>query len=250
MPDVNLSDERLIALRDLGISPPSINALERRCRTALQKEIDRPQRTGRRRRFSSQRRGLTVALSMVAVVGAAGAGYAALSGSSQLSAGIECHAGATLASSGTIAQINGQPAARVCAQLWSQGVIVDGAHAAPGPLHACVAHDGIGAIHVFASSSPDVCVRVGLRDDPTAGADPAAQTYAKFENKLSAWLSATSCPTLSDVRNEIQADLASARLMGWVIVSHGSYDSQHPCASVALDSSARVVTILPAGSGQ
>jgi hypothetical protein len=250
MPDVTMSDELLIALRDLGISPPPMRALERRCRAALQREIDREQRVGRRRRFPGHRRRLTVALSIVVVVGATGAGYAALSGTSELSAGIDCHAGATLNGGGTITQIDGRPATQVCAQLWAQGAVVDGVQVAPGPLLACVASTGSGAIHVFASSSADVCARLGLRDDPGAGADPTAQAYAKFENKLSLWLNATSCPTLSDLRNKVQAELASAGLTGWVITSHGSYDGQHPCASVALSSTARVVTIIPTGSGQ
>jgi hypothetical protein len=244
MPDVNMSDE-LLALRDLGISPVPMSVLERGCRAAVQKEIDRQQRTGRRRRFSGRRRGLTVVVSMAAVVGAAGAGYAALSGTSELSAGIDCHAGATLDGSGTIAQIDGRPATQVCAQLWANGAVEDGAHSAPGTLHACVNPDASGAIHVFASSRPDVCASVGLQDNPTAGTDPGAQAYAKFATRLSAWLNATTCPSLSEVRSHVQADLASAGLTGWVISSHATYDAQHPCASVALSSTARVVTIIP-----
>jgi hypothetical protein len=243
MPDTDIFD-LLVALRDVGASSPPDGRLDERCRAALQREIDREQRRGRGRR-SYHRRGVMVALSMAALSLVGGVGYAALSSPNQMSAGIDCHADAALSGSGTITAVDGRAATQACAQLWAQGAVSDGSHAPPAPLHACVDPNGGNAIHVFPSAQSDVCARVGLREDPTAGADPSAQRYATFSNKLARWLGATRCPTASAARTEIHDDLASAGLGGWEITSGGVYDPQQPCASVALNSDTRTATIIP-----
>lgn len=243
MPDTDILD-RLFALRDLGVTRPQRQRLDERCRGALQHEIDRELRRGRRR-GSSRRRGVTVALSMAALGLVGGVGYAALSTPNKLSAGIDCHADAALGGSGTITALDGRPATQVCAQLWARGAVSDAASTPPAPLHACVDPNGGNAIHVFPSPDPAVCTRMGLREDTTAGADPRATTYAIFSDKLARWLGATSCPTAAQARTEIQDDLATAGLTAWQITVAGTLDSQHQCASVALNSDSRTATIIP-----
>jgi hypothetical protein len=251
MPDANISDGPLRALRDLGVNAVREDELDRRCRSALQREIDlehragRRVRSGRRRGVLPGRRGLIVALTAATLAAGGGAGYAALSNPAESSAGVDCQSDATAGGNGTIVPVDGRPATEICAQLWAKGVVGDGARIAPAPLHACVNPSGSDAIHVVPSAQADACARIGLQEAPNAGADPAAQQYAAFQSKLSGSLDGLTCPSESVVRETIQQDLAAAGLAGWTIMTDGSFDSQRPCASIAISSGAHKVTIIP-----
>jgi hypothetical protein len=252
MPEINTPQHVLVALGDIGLAPYPEHAIEARGRTALLREIGREQRRERKAIWRWGRpRGVKLAVSVAAVLAAAGGAYAALSSSSQLSAGIDCHSDAALNGSGTFIPIDGRRATELCAGLWAQGVL-GATHVPPAPLYACVDPNGGGAIHVFASTDPSICTRVGLREDPQAGTSPAAAQYAKFQGKLAGWLRAagSSCRTDAAVSNEVHDALAAADLTGWSVITRGAYTSQAPCASVAVDSSARTVTIVPIADGQ
>jgi hypothetical protein len=247
MPDTDFYDA-LVALRDVGVREPAIADVDAHCRTALQREIEREQAHGpRRRRRRRMRRAVVVPL-VVTIVGALGAvGYAALTTSSTSSAGVDCHADGRLDGSATITHLDDRVATERCASLWAQGAVVDGVHAAPASLRACVASDGKGPIHVFATADANVCASVGLREDPLAGADPAARAYGRFAGAITRQLDspAYTCPTAAQARELIVRELREHGLTGWSIADRGGYGAQQPCASLTLNSDQQTVTITP-----
>jgi hypothetical protein len=244
-------DQLLVQLGDVALDGGGHRVpekVEARCRVALQLEIERER--DRRRDRRHLRRTVVVPLAAVLVAGAGAVGYAALTPSSTSSAGIECHTGTTLDSSGTITSLDGQAATASCARLWTRGLVSDGAKAPPAALHACVQNDGQGAIHVFASDDPTVCSKAGLRDDPAAGTDPDAAGYGRFATTLNEQLNtpAFACPTADRLRQLVESALRANRLTGWSIIDAGGYDRARPCASLSLDSRARTATLSPVAS--
>jgi hypothetical protein len=241
MPDTQI-DDVLIAAADLGLPERDLARVDDRCLTALRRELD----DAPRRRPSRLRRRAVVAPIALLIAGTAGAvGYAALTSPSTASAGIECHTGATLAGSATITHLDGGRAVDVCARLWAQGVVAPGERTPSAPLHACVAADGTGAIHVLEGDG--VCTRVGLREDADAGADPQSAQYGRFAQRLTADLQRPDlrCATAAQLSELVGTGLREAGLSGWTITDQGGYDTQRPCASVSLDSAARTATISP-----
>jgi hypothetical protein len=164
-----------MAVGELGLVDTDLDAVDRRCRGALRREVERERERPRVGR-SRLRRSVAVPLSVL-ILGVLGAvGYAALSGSTS-SAGIECHLDDSLKGSGTITHLDGRPAIDACAQLWAQGHVNEAVRSAPATLHACVERDGGGAIHVFASRDPSICDRVGCaRTSSPAPTPPSAAT--------------------------------------------------------------------------
>jgi hypothetical protein len=184
----------------------------------------------------------------IGLVAAAGAGgYAAITNTSTSSAGIDCHLGTTLDGSGAVTHLDGRPATETCAALWAAGAMTPGARRAPAPLHACVDASGRGAIHVFASNDADICAGLGLREDPTAGADPASERYGRFMANLTKQLnrSAFACPTPTQLRRLVDEQLVAGGLTGWTISVTGRHHPDQSCATLALDSDTRVATISP-----
>jgi hypothetical protein len=242
MPEIE-HQEALVAVRDPGLIDRPTSALDAHCRRALQEEYERERRRIRRRVHPRVRRSVVVPLGVLLACGLGAVGYAALTTSSTPSAGIECH----LDGSGTVTHLDGRSASKICAQLWPQSDVVDGVRVPPGPLHACVAKDGSGAIHVFASADVDICSRIGLQEVPAAGTDPDSRSYGRFVSRLTDRLdsAAFTCPTAAQARELVQAELMTSGLTDWTIKDAGSYDQQHPCASLALDSTSRTVTLVP-----
>lgn len=240
---------RLIALRDLGQQDTGIDRVDLRCRALLQREIDRElaPSSSWARRF--RLRALALPASLLMAVGVGAAGYAALSTGASPDAGLECHLDGQLGGSGTITHLDGRSATSTCSQLWRQGAVDPRAHNAPGPLQACVARGGGGAVHVFASPTPAICAQLGMRYDPQAGTDPLAQRFGRFADQLTSQLQRPQydCPNLSEVTRLVNVTMERSGLTGWTTKSLGTYDSAHPCASLAIDSDTQTVTISPVG---
>jgi hypothetical protein len=188
-----------------------------------------------------------VPVTALLVVALGATGYAALSGSSEPAAGIECHSAATLDSGGAITHLDGGTATATCARLWARGDVADAVHAAPAPLHACVAPDGGGAIHVLPSAATDACARVGLLEQPRAGADAAAARFGRFASSVTERLDsdAFACPSAAQLQQMVESELRASGLDGWTIERVGAYDAERPCASLALDGTHRTATISP-----
>jgi hypothetical protein len=246
--DESKLDGALVALRDAGLDEPRHAEIDARCRAAIQREIRREQRSGRsgaaRRRVPPR---LAIALTAL-VTGSIGAvAYATLSSPEKLSAGIECHVDGSLDGGGAVISAGGRSPVEACRQLWADGTLDARAHAAPAQLRACVDPKGGGAIHVFPSADPAACDRVGLKDAPGAGTGPDARQYGRFSEALLSMLNRVECPTAGQVRAMVEDSLRVAGLTDWTIRDAGGYGADRPCASVALDSDARVVSISPIG---
>lgn len=245
-------DTLLVRLGDLdGVQPPPADARERG-RAALMREIASERTAGaqRARRSRSGRlrgpRRLALAIAVPLILLMLGAaGYAALSSSSsRLSDGVDCHLDHRLNGSGTIRGLDGRPATAICAAAWRQGAVEDGTHRAPA-LQACVDPAARGAIHVFASSDPRFCATVGLTADPTAGSGQVAARFAALEHDLAARFAATACVSPAAARRITQTVLADQRAGGEWQVRTGRSDPTHPCMSLAFDSDAHVIELLP-----
>ena len=245
MPDIE-HQKALIAVRDLGLADESTSAVDGHCRRVLRQEFER-EHSGILPRFRRARRSVVVSLGVLLACGLGAASYAALSTSSTLSSGIECHLDGNLHGSGTVTHLDGRSASESCAQLWAQGDVADGVRVPPGPLHACVSRDGGGAIHVFAGADVGICSRVGLRAVPTAGVDLDSRSYGRFASRLNDRLdsAAFACSTVTQARELVQDELAQSGLTGWTITDTGGYGPEHPCTSLALDSDSRTVTLIP-----
>jgi hypothetical protein len=242
-------DDVLVALRDVGMDEPRHDEVDARVRAALAQEIDREQRGPGRRRWLRRRPPMRVALPLaVLLTGGLGAvGYAALSSPARLSSGIECHEDTSLGGSGAIVGVDGRSAIDTCAALWADGKLGRGTTAAPARLHACVDPNGGGAVHVFASADAGICGEVGLSESPAAGTSADARRYARFSQGLLARLDKVACPTPQQARTLVRESLDASGLSGWTTVDAGGYNTELPCASLALDSDARVATISPVG---
>jgi hypothetical protein len=246
-------DDALSHVGDLGLTEPHPEQVEQRCLAALRREFHRELRPERRRRVAYRLRRLRRSAVVVPIAlllgGTAGAvGYAALNTASTASAGIECHVGSTLAGSATITHLDGGRAIDVCARLWAQGAVDPHARAPSAPLYACVSPDATGPVHVLEGHDDSVCARADLRADPDAGADPQASRYGQFAQRLTEDLQRPEfrCATPAELRLLVDQGLQRAGLTGWTTAEDGRYDAQRPCASLAIDSDARVVTISPA----
>jgi hypothetical protein len=247
MPEDTMVDEVLLQLRDVGLGEAGHADVDASCRRALEREINRERRAPRRRVGGRVPLRVVLPIAALLTAGVGAAGYAALSSPEKLSAGIECHEDASLHGSGAIVGVDGRSATATCAALWADGTLGRNARAAPAPLHACVDPDGGGAIHVFASADAGICERVGLAESPSAGGDAEARRYARFSEALLAKLGKNSCPNPREARQMVQASLDDAGLTGWTVKDTGGYTTELPCASLALDSDARVATISPVG---
>jgi hypothetical protein len=244
MPEPDVID-RLVAGRELGLDQQRLDAVDRSSRAALEREFARDnRRSGRlpRRRW----RGTTALVGAVLVAGIAATGYAALSGSSSTASdGIGCYDGARLNSNVAIVSLDGRAATKTCAELWENGDMGDGARQAPAPLHACVSSEGDGPIAVLPSASPEICERVGLEEDPFAGADPDAREFGQFMSQLDPELERLEgqCPTRGELKGLVETLLRRHGLTGWTFNDLEPY-RPGDCAELALDSDARVVTLV------
>lgn len=252
-----MSDVEIDALnetRDLGLAEPDMNGVSSTVSAALEREYEAERsRGGVQRKAGKRRRSKRFAVAAcvtVLVGGVATVGYAALTGSSTASDGIGCHVGEEIGGSATIVGLDGRRATKTCAELWTAGEVVAGAEKAPAPLHACVAGDGGGSIHVFSSADASICDRVGLVENPDAGLDPDARRFGEFESQLMAILERTArqrfvCTGQEQMRGLVERLLAEHKLKGWAIEESGTFDQTNRCATLGLESDARTVTLFP-----
>lgn len=251
-----MSDLEIAALkaaRDLGLTEPDLDGVTATVSAALEREYraeggpgDLPRKArkpGRRKRFA------VAVLVALAVGGVATVGYAALSGSSTDSDGIGCYPGDEIGGSVTVAGLDGRRATKTCADLWAAGAVVPGVHKVPASLHACVSGDGGGPIRVLANSDASICAQVGLVEDPDAGTDPEARRFGGFSSQLSDTLEREEreglvCAGRQHVRQLVKRLLTEHELKDWTIVESGDFNQINRCATLALDSDARVVTLF------
>lgn len=240
--------------RGLGLPKPDLEGVTATVSEALSHEFEAEGRREAERglergagRKPRHRRAVLITAIVLAIGGVATAGYAALTGSSTESDGIGCYSGDEVSGSVTVVGLDGRTAAETCAEIWATGGVVAGAEKAPAPLHACVSPEGGGPVRVLTSRDPSVCEKAGLIEDPTAGSDPAARRFGGFSSALSAALERGeyACAGPGRVRRLIEDLLAGHGLKGWTIVEGGSFGSADRCATVALDSDIRTVTLVP-----
>lgn len=248
MPDTEIA--ALKAAGDLGLDEPDLNRVTATVSAALEQEYqagsgrsDVPRGAGK---WQRRRRYVLAAFVALIVGGGAAVGYAALTGSSTASDGIGCYAGDEIGGSATIVGLDGQRATKTCADLWAAGEVVAGSNRAPAPLHACVSGDGGGPISVLASADAAICDRVGLVEDPDAGLDPDARRFGEFSSQLSNVLEREefACTDPGRMRQLVEGLLAEHGLAGWTISESGNFDQVNRCATLALDSDARIVTMF------
>lgn len=247
-PDTEIAE--LKAAGDLGLAEPDLDRVSATVSDALDREYEKesgrgdvPRGAGKWRR---RRRFVMATLVAVVVGGAATVGYAALTGSSTASDGIGCYSGDEIGGSATIVGLDGRKATTTCADLWAAGEVVAGTDTAPAPLHACVSSDGEGPIKVLASTDASVCDRLGMVDDPNAGLDLEARRFGEFSSELSNVLEGQEFACVDPVRMRrlVQGLLAEHEMTGWTIRESGEFDQVNRCATLALDSVSRVITMF------
>lgn len=248
MPDTEIA--ALTKTADLGLAEPDVDRVTATVSAALDQEYEAergrgeaPQGDGK---WQRRRRYVVAAFVALLVGGVATVGYAALTGSSTASDGIGCHVGEQVDGNVTVVGLDGRRATNTCADLWAAGEVVAEARKAPAPLHACISGDGGGPIQVLASTDASICTRVGLVEDPDAGLDLEARRFGQFSSQLSDILEREqfACTDQESMRGLVERLLAEHKLTGWAIRENGDFDQVNRCATVALDSDSRIVTMF------
>jgi hypothetical protein len=249
MRELDELNDLLVGLGDLGTVEADAAQTRERGRAALLREVARERAAAeqrpRRRRACRPRRRLVLALGVPLTVLALGAiGYAAFwTSSSVLSAGVVCHSDQRLDGSGAIFGLDGRRATAICAEAWRRGEVDETTHRIP-PLRACIDPAVRGPIHVFATADPHYCERRKLTPAPRGGAGPDARRYAAFEHDAVRRLLQFRCAPATVARRIVTATLARHGLDDWRVDAAG-FDAAHPCATLAIDSDERTVTLVP-----
>lgn len=245
-------DEMLRDLHDAGLPAGAQNEMERRVCERVAHHTTTP--PGRRRgaaRRLPQRRRRAVGAGVVGVLALGGGAYALLAPQpAKISSGIACFENADRSGSMAAAQFDGRTAIETCSALWREGGLVSvvAGHAAtpipPVPeLQACVDPKGKLAVQVIPSPTPAICAKNGLVSQPDAGAN--SKPYADLARELDPII-AKRCLSETRARQIAQDAIAKAKLPAtWRVVSSSQHLSAQSCITMAPDSSAQTITLLP-----
>ena len=193
------------------------------------------------RRPGGRRVVLAVAVAVLALAAVAATVY--LTRQPTQVAGIGCAEGLSLDAVHVIAPTGGLDPQQ-CAELWADGTITNPDIAPAGqvpPLLGCV--NDAGTLVVFPTDDQGVCERLGMAVfTPTAD---ATASIIDVQNRLIEQINPQTCPSLDDAQQLAEQALAAAGIDDWTVVSQPATD-QRPCPSLAFDSTARQIVIVPA----
>lgn len=138
----------------------------------------------------------------------------------------------------TVVVSSGESPVDLCAELWRQGAVAASSMRVPR-LTACVAKTG--AVIVYPAAG-DVCAQLGLGVVPE-DFESASATITAFRTAVGARLdpAGRSCPGFGAALRIVRSEMNRHHLDDWrVRADHGSSGD---CATIALDSGAKVVTV-------
>ena len=225
-------------LRDLAgpDAPPPPTTIDA-ARNALLAVIEQERAPVRRR--PRRRLVLAVTLPLAAAI-LTGAGYVVFK-PAEISTGIFCAFEVARTPSALQISSDGRPFTEQCAEEWRAGRAGPGRRAL-AELTAC--DSGEGAIFVYPAGAR-VCAQLDMR---TARAKPTVdeRRFVTFSKALVPRI-AHGCPSFARAEEIVRDELARAGLRGWTIRRVPQVDGTppRPCLSVAFDSGARIVSLVP-----
>ncbi|MGI8515031.1 MAG: hypothetical protein ACR2NT_07775 [Acidimicrobiia bacterium] len=131
-----------------------------------------------------------------------------------------------------------------CAPLWANRTLTNSRIVAPGgvpDLRACLSPGG--GLAVFPTADDRICDRLGLAE-PDPASIPAADAVRSLAESLSRRINATSCFSIDTAASMVRDALDDSGLADWTIATMPT-TGERPCASVAIDSETRTVTLVP-----
>ena len=161
--------------------------------------------------------------------------------------GVVCYSAADLESDRVAGRPSDEPNVELCAEPWADGVLTnqDIAKGSVPAFTGCVNEEG--ALAVFPTDDESVCDHLGLATPtprPQSSSDPVPTSGVDLQNRLVDYFSAQDCVDMDAASAEVQRILNDAGFEGWEIVSQPKQLTR-PCASFAIDTEARTVTLVP-----
>jgi hypothetical protein len=195
-----------------------------------------------------RRRKLALVLAPAAALAVAAGGYAIIAHSAQdVVDGIGCYAEASTESDTTVVVADGRDPVKVCAELWEEGVVAEGVHAAP-PLVACVPPEGR-AIGVFPGEQ-STCEELGMSPLP-GGYRKAAKRFSAMREDMvrrTQPRAPDDCLGVEEARAIAREVLDAHGFTGWAIeVGPAPSGDDMVCVTVAFDPPDRAVNLILAG---
>jgi hypothetical protein len=187
---------------------------------------------------------LALVLAPAAALAVGAGAYAIIHSAQDVVDGIGCYAEASTQSNTTVVVADGRDPVEVCAELWEEGVVAEGAHEAP-PLVACVPQEGR-AVSVFPGEQ-GTCEELGMSPLP-AGYRKAAERFSAMREELVRRTQAESpddCPGAEEARAIAREVLDAHGFSDWVIeVGPPPSEPGRVCVTVVFDPPGRAVTLL------
>lgn len=210
----------------------------------MEREAARPGRApGRRRRW------LVLILAPAAALAVAAGAYAIIAHSAQdVVDGIGCYAAASTESDTTVVVADGRDPVEVCAELWEEGVVAEGAHQAP-PLVACVPPEGR-AVAVFPGDQ-GTCEELGMSSLPP-GYREAAERFSAMREEMvrrTQPKAPDDCLGVEEARAIAREVLDAHGFDEWVIEVGPAPSGDTDCVTVAFDPPGRSVILIRATAG-
>lgn len=187
----------------------------------------------------ARRRVVTVA-AVAAVAGllaACGVVYALLARQPDQPSVVACYGAAEVGGDIVVRPTDGADPIDACTRVWQTGGFGPDRTEAP-PLTACVMESGVPG--VFPSGDPKTCERLGLDAATFAPSDTPQLRRALIDTVFAA----SPCVAIDEARAGVARVLDARGATGWR-VEEGTFSSAQPCATLAFDEAAKVITLVP-----
>ena len=225
--------------------PTAMSSLGRSIRARVAEEMlaERPpdHRRLNNRRLNNRRLVVRVLIALVVAALASAATWIITREASDPS-GVVCYEEASLESTGIVVAANPFDTS-LCDPLWAEGVLQNPAvepGAAPQLVGCVNAH---GVLVVFpASDNSDVCGDLDLARHESSTSEQLLMDMNKRFNGL---FTEAQCLELNDAKLEATEIVRVTGLKDWTVVVTTSATEERPCASYAIDASARTVVLVP-----
>jgi hypothetical protein len=198
--------------------------------------IPRPDRSPARRRHR------IIALAVLAAVLAAATWVALTRDVTEVS--VVCYQSTDLNSDRVGIEPAVAPTVNLCVAPWEEGPLTNIA-VTPGdipPLTGCVTAGGV--LAVFPTDDPTVCESLGLATPNPSQPPDRLDSIAQTEAEIVDYIAGEECVAPSEAEGRVRSILDDDGLKDWAI-THQPTGTDRPCTSIAFDTAAETVILVP-----